>query len=187
MGRTTRSSSCRSNFLRVVIPPQYASISSSNSPLAPANSLQSSIAQNLTNTINSSATMNTSYYYGMGGSSSLSGGQLSPSCNSVSSVSSFDSNNSPNTLALATNNSSGTNVESAVTSESSTLTCRERSASSSFLLSVNTTQQQLLSTPIIHHPPQSHQSSLSSSKTIVIRKGPQGYGFTIQSVRVYLR
>lgn len=116
----------------------------------------------------------TSYYYGTGG-------QLSPSCNSVSSISSFDSNNSPNTLAL---NSTFSNAEKASTSESST---SERSL---FLLSVNTTSTEKQKLPLsstTQHLSQNNLPSASSSKTIVIRKGPQGYGFTIQSVRVYLR
>lgn len=159
-----------------MIPQQCATTSNSNNLLVSGSQL--SIAQNsANNSSNSNQTMNTNYYY--------SAGQLSPSCNSVSSVSSFDSNNSPNTLALAANNLSNKNVEVLPILESSVPLQR----SSSFLLSVNTTaaQQQISPAPTIQHSSQNSSTFSSTFKTIVIKKGPQGYGFTIQSVRVYLR
>uniref|UniRef100_A0A915CP68 non-specific serine/threonine protein kinase n=1 Tax=Ditylenchus dipsaci TaxID=166011 RepID=A0A915CP68_9BILA len=155
INRSTRSASCRSDSLRVVIPSQYPSSSTSNSPAGQTTSqggtcYYHSYTTTTTNTAGSS-------------------GQLSPSCNSVSSISSFDSQ-SPNP-SQPTNQVVETSKAAPVAVSSSSL-----------LLLPTSAQSTNLAQPAIYHPP----PPSSSSKPIVIRKGLKGFGFTIRSVRVYL-
>uniref|UniRef100_A0A0K0DS25 non-specific serine/threonine protein kinase n=1 Tax=Strongyloides stercoralis TaxID=6248 RepID=A0A0K0DS25_STRER len=88
--------------------------------------------------------------------SNISSGQLSPGANSVSSISSFDSN-SPNVSNISTTINEGTSSN--------------RSSSSTFL-----------HPHISHH----HTSSIiGKGRPVTINKGSRGFGFTIKSVKVF--
>uniref|UniRef100_A0A1I8B0C3 non-specific serine/threonine protein kinase n=1 Tax=Meloidogyne hapla TaxID=6305 RepID=A0A1I8B0C3_MELHA len=165
LNRQLRSTSCRipnttkapPETLRVQIPHQQQQTSSSNSP--------------------QTSTTNTIYYhsYGLNAAQqvhSSSSGQQSPSCASVSSASSYDGQKQQQHVAEP----SGPSLEvqqsghSTLPSPCSLLPPPTGGCSPSSL-----------------HPI-SHRTSISGglSRPIVIRKGAQGFGFTIRSVRVYL-
>ncbi|KAI1715799.1 protein kinase domain-containing protein [Ditylenchus destructor] len=160
MSRSARSASCRSDSLRVLIPSQYPSVSSSSSP-----------AQTQAH----SGSGGTTYYhsYGPTGGGAGSSGQLSPSCNSVSSASSFDSQSpNPNTAA-----GTGAGAEASII-----IRANAPPPGGNLLTLPQSSMPGAVAQPVAHHPP----STSTQSKPIVIRKGPKGYGFTIRSVRVYL-
>uniref|UniRef100_A0A914HA79 non-specific serine/threonine protein kinase n=1 Tax=Globodera rostochiensis TaxID=31243 RepID=A0A914HA79_GLORO len=117
------------------------------------------------------------------GAPSCSSGQISPSCNSVSSVSSLDSQNA----AQKQSNETVTVVQQQYTETHYGGPPPPPSGQPS----VCTSSSSLLPPPASSHaagPPTHHRSSISggSSRPIVIRKGAQGFGFSIRSVRVYL-
>ncbi|CEF70793.1 Microtubule-associated serine/threonine-protein kinase 4 [Strongyloides ratti] len=88
--------------------------------------------------------------------SNISSGQLSPGANSVSSISSFDSN-SPNVSNVSTTINEGISSN--------------RSSSTAFL-----------HPHVSHH----HTSSVTGKgRPVTINKGPRGFGFTIKSVKVF--
>jgi hypothetical protein len=139
-GRQTRSASCKSDSLRVLIPSAVGGASTSSSP---------------SSNQHHHAGGTTTYYHSYGPTGA---GQLSPGCNSISSASSFDSGNSPNPSL----NASTSTVVGPVGRHSIAAIGGGNS------------------------PSQLRQPNSASKPPIVIRKGPQGYGFTIRSVRVYL-
>lgn len=112
------------------------------------------------------------HHHGGGGGSS---GPHSPSCNSVSSVSSFESQKH---LSATVEPSASSGSGTLEVHPSGQLVCRSSASA--------------LSSPSSLLPPPSsgsiHRASISGgqSRPIVIRKGAQGFGFTIRSVRVYL-
>ena len=140
----TRSASCKSDNLKVVIPPgnNSSTISAQQSPHTSANAPGTGI----------------SYYHSYGSS-----GQLSPSCQSASSASSLDGN--PPNLVVETH-------------------------ASGSLSPVPHSPNTLTAPGISGKPPMIIRYALIIDGFVVIsiifRKGPHGYGFTIRSVRVYL-
>lgn len=129
--------------------------SASNSPAAPQSTT-------------SSSNLNTSYYHSYGGGSS---GQLSPSCNSVSSISSFGSN-SPNPKNPSNQTGGGGDPFSGQDT-------RDKAVSPQLSLIGGASTSS-------HHLQQHLQLpgnvNSKASRPIVIKKGPQGYGFTVRSV-----
>ncbi|KAL3090393.1 hypothetical protein niasHS_006845 [Heterodera schachtii] len=193
LARQSRSSSCRvSNMspgaapsLKLQIPAvglHNQQNSSANSPQQPSSAAASASV--------SSSSQATTYYhsYTANNAKTMAGalttdricvpncpsGQISPSCNSVSSTSSFDSQNAQKHLS----------TETAMRKQQETNCTGAPSAHPSSPCSSSLLPPPVSSLSVPLH----HRSSISGggSRPIVIRKGPQGFGFSIRSVRVYL-